>query len=93
VDVEIEYCVPCGLLDKAIEIERMLLAEFGSKLDSVRLRTGSGGVFKIRAGTEEIFDSKRDRWDPQRIRADVADRVSSTAAPRPDGEGRTLPLL
>jgi selenoprotein W-related protein len=92
-DVEIEYCVPCGLLDKAIEVERMLLAEFGSKLDSVRLRTGSGGVFKVRADAEEIFDSKRDGWDPARISADVAERITVPASAEVDGAGRTLPLV
>ena len=73
-DVEIEYCVACGLLDQAIEVERLLLGEFGTKLASVRLRTGADGVFKVRVGAEEIFDSRRDGWDPDGIRTAVANR-------------------
>jgi selenoprotein W-related protein len=42
-NVEIEYCVPCGHLDAAIETQRALLAEFGRRLEGVRLKTGHGG--------------------------------------------------
>ncbi len=35
--VEIEYCVPCGLLDPAIERQTGLLDEFVQELDGVTL--------------------------------------------------------
>jgi selenoprotein W-related protein len=54
--VTIEYCVPCGLLDSAIDTERALLEEFGQEIDEVRLRTGHGGVFKIHVDDETVFD-------------------------------------
>jgi len=56
-DVEIEYCVPCGHLTRAIDTQRHLLEKFGQRLDGVRLKTGEGGVFTIRVGGEEIYDN------------------------------------
>ena len=32
VQVEIEYCVACGFLDRAIEVARLLLNQFGTRL-------------------------------------------------------------
>lgn len=55
-NVEIEYCVPCGHLERAIETQRALLNHFGSDLDGVRLKTGQGGVFTIRVDAETIYD-------------------------------------
>ena len=54
--VEIEYCVPCGLLDPAIETQRELLETFGRDLEGVRLTTGHGGVFKVTVGDDLVFD-------------------------------------
>ena len=59
----------------------------------MRLRTGSGGVFKVRADTEEIFDGRVDGWDPDRIRAQVADRIGGTGAPQASAATRDLPMV
>lgn len=56
VEVEIEYCVPCGLLDPAVKTQRELLDRFGRDLDSVSLKTGHGGVFKVSVGDDLVFD-------------------------------------
>lgn len=55
-DVEIEYCVPCGLLDPAARTQRALLEQFGRDLDGVRLTPGRGGVFTITVDDELVFD-------------------------------------
>lgn len=55
-EIEIEYCVPCGLLAPALKTERALLEEFGQNVDSVALRPGHGGVFKVRVGDEVVWD-------------------------------------
>lgn len=55
-EVNIEYCVPCGLLEPAVETQESLLEEFGRDLDGVRLQPGHGGVFKVRADDELIWD-------------------------------------
>lgn len=55
-DVNIEYCVPCGLLEHALEVQETLLEEFGQDLDGVRLEPGHGGVFKVRAADDLVWD-------------------------------------
>jgi selenoprotein W-related protein len=54
--VEIEYCLPCGHLEQAINTRRAILQQFGRRLDGVGLKTGHGGVFTIRVDSEQIYD-------------------------------------
>lgn len=54
--VKIEYCVPCRLLDPAIETQTQLLNEFGQDLDGVTLTPGHGGVFVVTVDGETIWD-------------------------------------
>ena len=75
--VEIEYCVPCGLLDRAIETQRELLTEFGRELDAVTLRTGDGGVFVVRAGGEVVLDTDEEGYDLDRIESAVGERIEA----------------
>lgn len=56
--VKIEYCVPCGLLDPAIETQARLLNEYGRELDGVTLVPGHGGVFILTADGETIWDKE-----------------------------------
>lgn len=76
-DVEIEYCVPCGHLDRAIRTQKDLLETYGNQLDTVALRTGSGGVFKIRIDSNQVWDAKTDGYDPDAIRSLVEDRLAA----------------
>lgn len=55
-EVNIEYCVPCGLREYAIETQETLLDAFGRDLDGVRLQPGHGGVFKVHADDELVWD-------------------------------------
>ena len=77
--VEIEYCVPCDLLDRAIETQRELLAEYGQRLDAVTLRTGDGGVFVVRAGGDVILDTDERGYDLDEIADAVGDRIGAGA--------------
>ena len=77
--VEIEYCVPCGLLDRAIETQRELLAAFGRELDAVTLRTGEGGVFVVRADGDVLVDTDEDGYDVEAIRDAIGERVEAGA--------------
>jgi selenoprotein W-related protein len=74
-DVEIQYCVPCGHLDRAIDTQRHLLTEFGQGLDGVRLKTGEGGVFTVAVDGEKIFDKKESAYDLEAITAGVGSRI------------------
>ena len=53
--IEIEYCVPCGYLPRAIDAQTTLLETFGNRLDSVSLKTGRKGVYTFRADGEVIY--------------------------------------
>jgi selenoprotein W-related protein len=55
-EVEIEYCVPCGLLDIALETQHALLEEYGQDIDAVTLKPGHGGVFKVQIDGDLVFD-------------------------------------
>jgi selenoprotein W-related protein len=66
-DVEIEYCVPCGMLPRAQDLQEALLEEYGQRLDTVALRTGDSGVFKVRTDGELVFDKADDEYDVDAI--------------------------
>ena len=70
--VEIQYCVPCGHLPRALDIQKSLLEHFGQKLDGVKLKTGDSGTFKIRLESEEIYDRSQE-FDLDIIIAKVAE--------------------
>ena len=55
-EVNIEYCVPCGLLEPAVKTQESILEEFGRDLDGVRLQPGHGGVFKVYAVDELVWN-------------------------------------
>ncbi|WP_276302406.1 SelT/SelW/SelH family protein [Halorussus lipolyticus] len=78
-DVEIEYCVPCGMLDRAQDLQHALLSEYGERLDSVALVTGDSGVFKVRADGEQVFDKESDDYDVDAIVESVGEKVSASA--------------
>ena len=80
-EVEIEYCVPCGHLGRAIDVQRGLLQRFGQRLEAVRLKTGHGGVFTIRADGDQILDARTDGFDPAEIHRHVEQRLSTRTDP------------
>lgn len=76
-DVEIEYCVPCGHLDRAIETQRALLSEFGRALDTATLRTGEGGIFVVRVDGETVLDTAEEGYDLEAITGAVRERAEA----------------
>ncbi len=74
-NVEIEYCVPCGHLHRAQDVQEALLEEYGMDLETVALRTGDGGVFRVRAGDKLVFDKETDEFDVDAIVESVGARV------------------
>jgi selenoprotein W-related protein len=77
--VEIEYCVPCGHLNNAEDVQHALLEQFGQELDGVRLKTGDSGVFKVRVDDELVFDKAEDDYDVDEITRRVRERVGASA--------------
>lgn len=73
--VEIEYCVPCGFLNRAEDVQRALLTSLGDELEAVTLRTGDDGVFVVRVGDDVVFDKAEDEYDVDGIVRSVRDRL------------------
>jgi len=73
--VEIEYCVPCGFLERAEDIQHALLSTLREQLDEVALVTGDHGILAVRVEGETVFDKDDDEYDVDAIVRDVRDRV------------------
>ena len=65
--VEIEYCVPCGFLGRAEEIQHALLEQFGDRLDRVALVTGDRGVLTVTVDGDVVWDKADDAYDVDAI--------------------------
>lgn len=53
--IRIEYCVPCGLKDKALAVVDALLVEYQHQIDTLTLITGTGGVFEVSVNDSTIY--------------------------------------
>lgn len=53
--VQIEYCVPCGHLPRAMDVQKSILERFGQRVEGVKLKTGEGGVFVVSVGDEVVY--------------------------------------
>lgn len=69
--IEIEYCVPCGFLERAEAVQHALLANFGEEIDELTLITGDHGIFEVRVGGDVIFEKSEDEYDVDGITRDV----------------------
>lgn len=72
--IEIEYCVPCGYLPKAVEAQVRILEEFGNRVESVSLKTGRAGVFTFRADGETVY-SKPDLFSIDAIVRSISEKL------------------
>lgn len=76
--VDITYCVPCGYLPRAEEVQHALLTEFGGKLEAVALRTGDSGVFTIAVDGDVVY-AKPEEFSLDELTARVRTRLSAAA--------------
>jgi selenoprotein W-related protein len=73
--VEIEYCVPCGYLERAENIQHALLSSLRERLDEVALVTGDHGVLQVRVEGETVFDVSEDEFDVDAVVRRVRERL------------------
>lgn len=73
--VDIEYCVPCGHRERALDLADHLLDAFGQEVDAVSLVTGDGGVFTVSVDGDLVFDKREDAYDPAAITEAVRERL------------------
>lgn len=78
-DVEIEYCVPCGHLDRAVDVQRDILSDLADQVDGVRLVTGDGGDFIVRVDGETIYDKSEadEAFDVETLKDEIGARASA----------------
>jgi len=65
--VEIEYCVPCGMLDRALTVEEAICRQFAADLDEASLVMGDDGIFIVRVDGNTVFDKTEDGFDVDEI--------------------------
>ena len=90
--IEIEYCVPCGYLPRATDAQTRILETFGNRVDTVSLKTGRKGVFTFRANGEVIY-AKPEDYSIEAIIARVDGLLPAPEVAAGDGvqaEGRQL---
>ena len=75
--VEVEYCVPCGMVNRAVDVSRAILTQFGESVDAVTLVTGDDGIFVVRVDGTVVFDLSEDAYDVDAIVRAVRPHVSS----------------
>ncbi|MCJ7429017.1 MAG: Rdx family protein [Candidatus Nanohaloarchaeota archaeon QJJ-5] len=73
--VEIEYCVPCRKLERAIECSEALLARFSDNVDEVALVTGAEGIFQVRVDGDVVFDTDDSKYSPEAVTEAVGDAL------------------
>lgn len=72
--IEIEYCVPCGYLPRAMDAQKAILERFGERVEGVKLKTGASGVFAIRVDGEQVY-SKPEQFDIDSVIDGIAGRI------------------
>lgn len=74
-DVQIEYCVPCGFRERALDIQQAILNALEDDLDSLELVMGDHGVLDVRVDGRTVFDKEDDEYDVDAIVRDVRDEL------------------
>jgi selenoprotein W-related protein len=79
--IQIEYCVACGFLGRAEEVQHALLTGLGQRAGGVLMKPGRGGVFQVSVDGELIFDKSRDGFDVAEIVRRAAARCGTAGEP------------
>ena len=65
--VEIEYCVPCGFRQRALDLQQAILTGLEAKLDAVSLVMGDHGVFRVTVDDDVVYEKAEDELDVDEI--------------------------
>ncbi|SDJ49563.1 selenoprotein W-related protein [Halovenus aranensis] len=74
-EVTIEYCVPCGFRDRALDVQEAILNAVEGELEELSLVMGDHGVFTVHVDGETVFDKEDDEFDVDEIARDVRSAV------------------
>ncbi|MFC7134424.1 MULTISPECIES: Rdx family protein [Salinibaculum] len=73
--VQIEYCVPCGFRQQAIDVEQAILGALERELDELSLVMGDHGVFRVSVDGETVYDKEEDEFDVDDIVRELREHV------------------
>ncbi len=73
--VEIEYCVPCGFRERALDVQQAILNGLETELDELSLVMGDHGVFQVRADDTVIYDKAEDKLDVDEIVREIREQT------------------
>ncbi|HED04796.1 MAG TPA: SelT/SelW/SelH family protein [Candidatus Fraserbacteria bacterium] len=78
--VQIEYCVECLYLARALETAQALLESYADQLSSLELLPGSRGVFTVTLDDRVLYRMKEGEWrlpSPELLKRQVGEALSS----------------
>lgn len=61
--VGVEYCDPCGFIDRATETQTQILESCDETVDGVELVPGKDGIFEVRVDDVVVFDVDEIEYD------------------------------
>lgn len=73
--VEIEYCVPCGFRERALDVQKAILNGLEMELEELSLVMGDHGVFQVRVDDELVYDKDEDDIDVDELVREVRKRL------------------
>lgn len=65
--VEIEYCVPCGFRERAMDIAGAILNGCEREIDELSLVMGDHGVFRVTVNDETVYDKDEDEAEVDEV--------------------------
>jgi selenoprotein W-related protein len=74
-EVEIEYCVPCGFRERALDVQAAILNGLETELDRLVLTMGDHGVFRVTVDGEVVYEKADDEYDIDGIVREIRDRL------------------
>ncbi|HRN19475.1 MAG: Rdx family protein [Trueperaceae bacterium] len=77
--VHIQYCVPCGHLPRALDVQKSILERFGQKLGGVTLKPGDHGIFTIDVNGERVY-TKPEEFELDALLEAIDQRVTGATA-------------
>lgn len=76
--VQIQYCVPCGHLPRALDVQKAILERFGRSLAAVTLKPGGDGIFTIDVNDEQVY-ARPAEFDLDAVLSAIDSRVGQAA--------------
>ncbi|WP_436903690.1 SelT/SelW/SelH family protein [Halovenus halobia] len=73
--VEIEYCVPCGFRERALDVQQAILNGLETQLDELSLVMGDHGVFQVRVDDTVVYDKAEDELDVDGVVREIREQT------------------